>query len=83
MAIFLIMNKIEDNKDKVVYEFGPNEKSMGVVEYNKIEDRFSVKKKFGDSASLSMLYERCAAEKIAKIIRRENGEFPDVTFVEK
>ena len=83
MAIYVIMNKIEDDKKKVVYEFGPNEKTMGIIEFNKIEKSFNVKKKVSDVASINMLYERCAAEKIAKIMYRENGEFPDVTSVEK
>lgn len=40
MAIYVIMNKIEDDKKKVVYEFGSNEKTMGIIEFNKIEKSF-------------------------------------------
>lgn len=82
MAIYLIMNKIEDNKEKVVYEFGPNEKTMGIIEFNKIEKSFSIKKTASDD-SINKLYERCAAEKIAKKMYREGGDLPDVMYVEK
>ena len=32
---------------------------------------------------MAIYVKRCAAEKIAKIMYKENGEFPDVTSVEK
>lgn len=37
MAVYVLMNKIEDNKEKVIYEFGPNEKTMGIIEFEKIK----------------------------------------------
>ncbi|MBD5135836.1 MAG: hypothetical protein HDT39_07725 [Lachnospiraceae bacterium] len=83
MAVYVLMNKIEDNKEKVVYEFGPNENTMGIIEFNKIEKSFSVIKNVSDDTSINTAYERWAAEKIAKIMYRGNGEFPDVTSVEK
>lgn len=83
MAVYVLMNKIEDNKEKVVYEFGPNEKMMGIIEFNKIQKSFSIIRDVSEDASTNRAYERWAAEKIVRIMYREDGNFPDITSVEK
>jgi hypothetical protein len=83
MAIFVLMHKTEDNMEKVVYKFGPDENTMGIIEFNKIRREFSIRKKVSDDASINMAYERWAAEKITKIMYREGGIFPDIASVEK
>ena len=41
MAVYVLMKKIEDNGEKVVYMFGPNETHMGVMDFNKLKKEFS------------------------------------------
>lgn len=45
MAIFVLMHKTEDNMEKVVYKFGPNENTMGIIEFNKIREEFNIRKR--------------------------------------
>ena len=35
MAVFVLMIKVEENREKVIYKFGPDRKCMGIIEYNK------------------------------------------------
>ncbi|MDD1505698.1 hypothetical protein PVA17_23535 [Lysinibacillus sp. CNPSo 3705] len=35
MAAFVLMLKEFENEDRVVYQYGPNENSMGRIEYDK------------------------------------------------
>lgn len=75
--------KLEDNAEKVVCEFGPNEGITGIIEFNKNTKQFKIVKRVSDVESTNATYERWAAEKIAKIMYRQGGVFPDVTAVEK
>ena len=62
MAVYVKMIKKFDDEKRVVYQFGPNEKQMGEIEFDK---------------------EKWASEQILKIMFRNDGQFPDVTSVEK
>ncbi len=35
MAVFVLMIKVEENREKVIYKFGPDRKCMGIIEYNR------------------------------------------------
>ena len=83
MAVYVLMIKLEDNEEKVVYKFGPNEKHMGVIEFNKIKKEFNILDSVNDGVLSNKAYERWAAEKIAKLMYKENGKFPNTTAVEK
>ena len=71
MAVYVKMIKKFDDEKRVVYQFGPNEKQMGEIEFDK-------EKKISNQA-----YENWASEQILKIMFRNDGQFPDVTSVEK
>ena len=83
MAVFVLMIKVEENREKVIYKFGPDRKCMGIIEYNKITDQFLILEKVNDGKISNEAYERWAAEKIAKLMYREGGVFQDRTVVEK
>lgn len=83
MAVYVLMKKIKDNEKKVVYKFGPNDNLMGIIEFDKNQKTFNIIKKVSDDISMNKAYEKWAAEKIVKIMYRENGIFPNETAVEK
>ena len=83
MAVYVLMIKLEDNEEKVVYKFGSNDKHMGMIEFNKIKKGFSVIESVNDGVLSNKAYERWAAEKIAKLMYKENGKFPETISVEK
>ncbi|MBO5144817.1 MAG: hypothetical protein J6C19_04690 [Lachnospiraceae bacterium] len=83
MAAFVLMIKMEDNEEKVVYQFGPSEKHLGIIEFHKVNKVFHIRKSVNDGILSNEAYERWAAEKIVKIMYREEGKFPDITTVEK
>lgn len=83
MAVFVLMIKMENNEEKVVYKFGPNEEHMGIIEFNKVNREFNIRESVNDGIISNKAYERWAAEKIVKLMYKEGGEFPEVTSVEK
>ena len=83
MAVYIKMiNKYDDDK-KVVYRFGPNERLMGEIEFDKEQKIFNILEQVNDSRISNQSYENWAMEQIIKIMYRDNGQFPDVTSVEK
>lgn len=83
MAVYVKMIKKFDNEEKVVYRFGPNENQMGEIEFDKEKKSFNVLKSVNDSKVSNQAYENWASEQIIKIMFRNNGQFPDITSVEK
>lgn len=83
MAAYVLMIKLEDDEDKVVYKFGPNKKHMGIIEFNKKRKTFDIRESVNDGIISDKAYERWAAERIAKIMYKEGGVFPQTTSVEK
>lgn len=83
MAVYMKMIKMFDDEKKVIYQFGPNENQMGEIEFDKEIKSFSVLKHVNDSKISNRAYENWASEQIIKIMFRNNGQFPDVTSVEK
>lgn len=67
----------------MVYNLGPNEEHMGIIEFDKATDKFSILQSPDDGIISNKTYERWAAEKITKILYKENGIFPEATVVEK
>lgn len=56
---------------------------MGEIEFDKKTKKFRVLKQVNDKIHSNQTYERWASQQIIKIMYRNNGEFPDVTSVEK
>jgi len=83
MAVYVKMIKKYDDEKKVIYRFGPNENLMGEIEFDKEKKEFSVLNQVNDSRISNQAYENWVTEQIIKIMFRNNGQFPDVTSVEK
>ena len=56
---------------------------MGEIEFDKEEKIFNILEQVNDSRISNQSYENWAMEQIIKIMYRDNGQFPDVTSVEK
>jgi len=83
MAVYVKMIKLFDDEKRVIYQFGPNENQMGEIEFDKEKRNFNILKHIEDSKISKQAYENWATEQIIKIMFRNNGQFPDVTSVEK
>ena len=83
MAVYVKMIKKFDDEKRVVYQFGPNEKQMGEIEFDKEKKIFNILNQVNDSRISNQAYENWASEQISKIMFRNDGQFPDVTSVEK
>lgn len=83
MAVYVKMIKKFDDAKRVIYQFGPNENMMGEIEFDKDKKVFNILKHVNDSKISNQAYENWASEQIIKIMFRNNGQFPDITSVEK
>lgn len=83
MAVYLKMIKKYEDEKKVVYRFGPNENLMGEIEFDKEKNTFNVLSPVNDPRISNQSYENWVTEQIIKIMFKNNGQFPDVTSVEK
>lgn len=83
MAAYVRMIKKYDDEKKVIYQFGPDENQMGEIEFDKKKKKFRILKQVNDIRISNQAYERWASQQIIKIMYRNNGQFPDVTSVEK
>ena len=80
MAVYIKMIKKYDDDKKVVYRFGPNERLMGEIEFDKEEKIFNILEQVNDSRISNQSYENWAMEQIIKIMYRDNGQFDGVKF---
>ncbi len=83
MAAYVKMIKKYDDEKTVIYQFGPDENQMGEIEFDKKRKKFKILKQVNDIRISNQAYERWVSQQIIKIMYRNNGEFPDVTSVEK
>lgn len=82
MAVFVLMLKEFENEDSVVYLYGPNENSMGRIEYdkkNKIINQLSPidSQEFADD-----FFFKRAGRRLSRMIIKENQNFVDRTTIE-
>ncbi len=83
MAAYVKMIKKFDDDKRVIYQFGPNENQMGEIEFDKENKIFNILKQVNDTRISNQTYEKWASEQIIKIMFKNNGQFPEVTSVEK
>ena len=67
MAVYVKMIKKFDDEKRVVYQFGPNEKQMGEIEFDKEKKIFNILNQVNDSRISNQAYENWASEQILKI----------------
>ena len=56
MAVYVLMIKMEDNEEKVVYKFSPNEKYMGIIEFDKLNRAFNIRESINDDVISNKAY---------------------------
>ena len=72
------------SKSVTVHEVSnTNKKQMGEIEFDKEKKIFNILNQVNDSRISNQAYENWASEQILKIMFRNDGQFPDVTSVEK
>ena len=64
MAVYVKMIKKFDDEKRVVYQFGPNEKQMGEIEFDKEKKIFNILNQVNDSRISNQAYENWASEQI-------------------
>ena len=75
MASFVLLLKEYEDEEKVIYRFGPNEEQMGKIELNKKTNMFSEIEAVQDSTQSSKFYFDRAAQRLARCLVKEKGEF--------
>lgn len=67
MAVYVKMIKKFDDEKRVVYQFGPNEKQMGEIEFDKEKKIFNILNQVNDSRISNQAYENWASESNIKL----------------
>ncbi|MBO2946012.1 hypothetical protein JJQ72_18700 [Paenibacillus sp. F411] len=82
MAVFVLMLKDYENEQKVVYSYGPNEETVGKIEYDKKNGVINqISAIVSDSYTDDFFFKR-AGRRLARIIIKENGNFVEGTTIE-
>ncbi|MEK4363306.1 hypothetical protein MKX68_12650 [Paenibacillus sp. FSL M8-0212] len=77
MATYVLLVKEEETENFVVYKFGPDENSLGKIKLSKSDGECEEIEKVPGSAT-NFYYLR-AASKLIRILRENDGVFPDRT----
>ncbi|MBA4538838.1 hypothetical protein H1Z61_17340 [Bacillus aquiflavi] len=83
MAIYVMMKKILEDDNKVTYYFGPNESTLGILEYDKNTKKITIHEQVNDGIIPNEAYEKWVAQRIGQIIFKEGGFFPEKTTIER
>ena len=82
MAVYIIMKKEFENEDLVVYKYGPSEKKMGKIAYNKREDRLVDIEGVNDGIQRNSFYFNRVATRLAVISRTDEMDFENRIVIE-
>jgi len=82
MAVYILMEKILENETTVVYKFGPDEKTIGKIEFNKETKKIKVLERVNDGLISNEAYEHWAIQKIVRTVVEQKGLFPQKMSVE-
>ncbi|KQO15417.1 hypothetical protein ABEW34_15165 [Paenibacillus algorifonticola] len=82
MASYVLLLKVQEDDETVVYRFGPNEDVMGKIEFHKLTKKFSEIESIPDPNIPSKFYFDRAAQRLVICLVREGGEFPERTTFE-
>ena len=82
MAVFVLMLKEFEDEDRVVYLYGPNENSMGQIEYDKKSRVLNQISPINSQEFADDFFFKRAATRLSRMIIRENQNFVDRTTIE-
>jgi hypothetical protein len=79
VATYVLMLKVYEDSEKVIFKFGPNEERMGKVEMNKITKAYNENEPI--PGIQSSFYFNCTVSKLLRYLKENEGnEFPDRMF---
>ncbi|OBZ13598.1 hypothetical protein [Bacillus sp. FJAT-26390] len=79
MAIYVMLVKEEENDTHVIYQFGPEEDKLGKVKLDKRTGDFEELLPVPNISRESNFYLFRAVSRLQKILKENNGVFPDTT----
>ncbi|MEF3356112.1 hypothetical protein PV403_23670 [Paenibacillus sp. GYB006] len=82
MAVFVLMLKEFEDEDRVVYLYGPNENSMGKIEYDKRKKVINQLSSIDSIEFADEFFFKRAGQRLARMIIKENYNFVDRTTIE-
>ncbi|MDQ1167143.1 hypothetical protein [Flavobacterium sp. SORGH_AS_0622] len=82
MAVFIVMIKEYEDKNKVVYQYGPNEIILGKIEFNKIHQKILDLQPVNDPQISNAFYFKRAAQRLAVLSVQNKEQFPERTTIE-
>ena len=82
MAVFVLMLKEFEDEDRVVYLYGPNENSMGKIEYDKRKKVINQLSSIDSIEFADEFFFKRAGQRLARMIIKENHNFVDRTTIE-
>lgn len=77
MATYLMLIKVHEDAEKVIYKFGPTEERLGGIEFNKVKEEFTQLERVPGTTKDHVFMK--AASAIARCYTEGDG-FPDKTF---
>ncbi|WP_413366916.1 hypothetical protein [Lysinibacillus sp. 3P01SB] len=82
MAVFVVMVKDFEDEDRVVYFYGPNENTMGRIEYDKKHGVINQISPIESNDFADDFFFKRAGRRLSRMIMRENHNFVDRTTIE-
>lgn len=82
MASFVLLLKDYQYDEKVIYYFCPNEQVMGKIELNKKKETIQEVELVVNANHESKFYFDRAAQRLARCLYSEDGQYPDRTTFE-
>ncbi|OKP85336.1 hypothetical protein A3842_07280 [Paenibacillus sp. P3E] len=82
MAVFVIMLKEYEDEERVVYLYGPNEETMGKIEYDKKNGVINQLSPIDSDSYADDFFFKRAGRRLARMIIKENNNFVERTTIE-
>lgn len=82
MAVLIIMLKDYEDENRVVYCYGPNEETLGKIEYDKINNVIPPLSPIDSDRYPDNFFFRRAGTRLARMAMRENNSFVERTTIE-
>lgn len=82
MAVFILMLKEFEDETKVVYLYGPNEDSMGKIEYDKKKEVINQISPICSNEFDDEFFFKRAGRRLSRMIIKDNQNFVDRTTIE-
>lgn len=82
MAVFVILLKDYEDEERVVYSYGPNEETMGKIEYDKKNGVINQLSSIDSDIYPDEFFFKRAGRRLARMIIKENNNFVERTTIE-